>query len=315
MTEPKDREERAILEALAVLEADDPDEALPRLAREEAADGEDAEEVLRRLCLETVGLVALSEEPVAPPAGAKDRLMAAIAAQREARGDDPRRSAAVVPFGARDDEPGAARREEPDRASVGGAPGAVPRQARRPWLSALAAGLLVATLGLSGWLAAELHEARAALERLEHEHTRLADRLDRQNDVIQRVGTSAGLLSAVSRSGVELCPLRPVGDEPPVPGAFAVLYMPPDSKEWYLVASNMEAAPGGVYAVWLNTPDGPVPAGVLQGGPEASLRFVPPRLDERGGMVSIAVTLEPAPGLEEPSGPVVLFGDERMSVS
>lgn len=311
MTESKDREERAILDALGVLDADDPEQALARLADERAAVPEEVQEVLGRLYVETLGLVVLSEEPVTPSAGAKDRLMAAVAAEREGRGHGSPNPAEVVPFGASSgtqSEPSLSRPEPGAEA-----PTTAPR--RRSWPAVLAAGLVAAALGLSAWLGAELHQARVALDRLEQEHARMAERLGRQEEVIRRAGASHGLLSAVTRPGVELCPLRPVGDRPPAPGAFAVLYMPPDSEEWYLVASNLDAAPGGVYAVWLNTPEGPVPAGILQGGSEASLRFVPPRLEEQGGMASIAVTLEPAPGLAEPTGPVVLFGDDRMSLS
>lgn len=315
MSEPKDREERAILEALAVLEAEEPEEALARLDPGGAGDPDEGQEVLRRLYVETLGLMALGEEPVAPADGAKGRLLVAVSEGRGLWEDERRRPADVVPLGSAAVEDGAVSRQGRGRASGGGAPGATPRPARRPGLAALAAGLLAAALGLSGFLGVELHRTRAALDSLQQEHVRLATRLDRQDELVQRAGASAGLLSAVSRPGFELCPLRPVGEEPPVPQAFAVLYMPPESKEWYLVASKLEAAPGGVYTVWLNTPEGPVPAGVLQGGAEASLRFVPPRLEDRGGMVSIAVTVEPAPGIEEPSGPVVLYGDERMSIS
>ncbi|MFP3940855.1 MAG: anti-sigma factor [Thermoanaerobaculia bacterium] len=313
--EPKDREERAILEALALLDAEDPLEGLARedAAQEEAGRRDEARDVLQRLYVETLGLIALSEEPVAPADGAKERLMSAVSASRTAQGEGAARPAEVVAFGSRGGQQGEAPRD--GRASGTGGPEAAPGTRRRPWLAAMAAGLLAAALGLSGWLAVELQQTRVALERLQQEHVRLADRLDRQDELVQRVGSSANLLSVVSRPGVELCPLRPVGDQPPVPGAFAVVYMPPDSEEWYLAASNMEAARGGVYAVWFNTAEGPVPVGILQGGPDASLQFVPPRLEDHGGMVSIAVTLEPAPGVEEPSGPVVLYGDDRVSVS
>ena len=91
--------------------------------------------------------------------------------------------------------------------------------------------------------------------------------------------------------------------------------MPPGSGQWYLLASNLD--PGqGVYKVWLNTPDGALPVGCSRPGQDSALEFeLPPDIDERHDlMLSITVTLEPSPDMPDPSGPMVLFGDEKMTV-
>ena len=116
--------------------------------------------------------------------------------------------------------------------------------------------------------------------------------------------------------------MRPVGDSPVAPGSFAVLYMPPGQESWFLVVSNLRPAAQGVYKVWLSTADGVVPAGVIDMADQVDGRVtvrIPPGLLEDGGVLggkmrSATVTLEPAAGAEAPSGPTVLFGNEKMQV-
>lgn len=311
MNDDPHREPRAILEALAVLEAQAPEEVLAAPAQEGPASAEDeARETLRRLSVETLGLLAYDAEPVEPRAGARERLLSALRAEgaQPELADDTR----VVPLSKTSEAPAAARpdpRPAPPRPSR--------REPRRaPWLATLAASLLLlAVAGLSGWLYLELDRTQTALARLETERERLARRLDAQEDLIRRTGGSGELLRAVATPGVQVCALRPVGDPPMMPRAYAVLYMPPGSDEWYLLASNLEP-PQGVYVVWLNTPDGALRAGVLEAGEADTLEFrLPPPLAERHDlMLSIAVTVEPSPDIPQPEGPMVLFGDERMTV-
>ncbi|HEX6201226.1 MAG TPA: anti-sigma factor, partial [Thermoanaerobaculia bacterium] len=273
MIENDEREDRAVLEALALLEAEAPDEALRAPADPGApADEADARETLRRLYAETLGLLAYAPEPVAPEAGARERLLAAL-------GGSPADTPAPEP------EPAPTRESSAEPAPIAewAAAGPPPRRGGRvaPWLAALAAVLLVAVAGLAGWLWLELAAARSSLARLETDRTRLAERLDDQEDLIRRAGGSGEFLAAVATPGVEVCPLRPVGDPPMMPRAYAVLYMPPGSGEWYLLASNLEPD-RGVYKVWIHTPDGAVPMGLLPAGKAATLELdLPPALDER----------------------------------
>jgi anti-sigma-K factor RskA len=89
--------------------------------------------------------------------------------------------------------------------------------------------------------------------------------------------------------------------------------MPPGSGKWYLLASNLEPAEG-VYMVWLDTPGGALPAGVLAAGRESVLELDPARLGDLSGLTSITVTVEPSSESPEPQGPMVLYGDEKMTV-
>ena len=316
MTEPTEREDRAILEALAALDAEAP-EAPPRAGDAAAAgpwgaspEETEAQETLRRLYLETLGLLAYAAEPAAPPSGARERLLAALGEGRGRPAEPPAAPrAAVVPFAAPEDPEHAAGSgfEEPLRRP------APRRRGRSGALAALAAVLLVAAAGVAGWLYLELDRSRGAVARLEEERARLAERLSRQEALIHRGGQIDGVLAAVSTPGVEVCPLHPMGDPPVAPGAFAILYMPPGSGTWYLLGSNLRPAEG-VYLVWLNTPRGNVPAGVLESGKQSILELDAAAFGDLSDLTSITVTVEPSPDMSEPQGPMVLYGDEKLTV-
>ncbi len=192
------------------------------------------------------------------------------------------RAAAVVPFG------GPARR--------GSAP-------RRGW--ALAAAVVLLLLGGSiAWgvrlqqrlqrseqaraaLAADLAAARARLGRDEVERTALLRHL--------------AVLGASRLQQVEL------SGQPPAPGANARLFLDPGSGEAVFSASGLPALSAQrTYQLWFLTGAGqPVSAGVFEVGPggRAGLLVdaVPPQ-----GIAAWAVTLEPAGGVPQPTGPMVL---------
>jgi hypothetical protein len=308
--EPADREDQAILAAFGVLEAGDPERALGDVLRpRDPAQEPDAEAdvTLRRLYLETLGLLAWDAPAYAPPerlAEVRSRLRSVVAggAAEPTTGG----TAAALPPEARV-VPIAEGRESAGSSAV------APR--RSPWLTALAAAFAAGAVGLAGWFHVQLDRTQEALARLEADRARLAERLDRQEELIRKSAGMSDLVTAVSTAGVEICPLRPVGNPALHPKAFAVLYMPPGSGQWYLLASNLERGPG-VYKVWLNTPNGDVPVGVLEPGADSALEFeLPPDIDQRHElMLSITVTLEPSPDMPDPSGPMVLFGDQKMKV-
>ena len=309
MTDPTDRtdrEDRAILAALEWLEGGDPVDGDAAPGTGASGPEAEADATLRRLSVETLGLLPWALEPETPSAGARERLLAALPAAPAAAGNP---AASVRPI------------------DSGRRPAAAP--ARRSWAGWLAAALVVAALGLAavaGWLWLELGEtretlaaARGALTEAEADRGELAERLAAQEAQLRRRAGMEKFLAAASTAGVEICPLRPVGDPALHPEAFAVLYMPPGSGKWYLVASNLEPGDRGTYKVWLNTPDGPVFVGRLDAAEESTLEFqLPPDVDARHElMLSIVVTLEPEDGAETPApaGPMVLFGDEVMRIS
>jgi len=308
-----EHEDRIIEDALEVFSASDGHSVRSEGSAEPPGMGADgADETLRRLYVETLGLLAYEAEPIAPPPEVKDRLLAALAAPST---DDANDSSVVLAFGPREDE--AATVPSPIQASP---------SRWTTWASLVAAIFAVAAIGLAGFLWRELDRSREALVHLEQVQQQLVDRLSAETQaqriLADQTGRLGNLVSVVSTPGVEICPMRPVGDSPVAPGSFAVLYMPPGQESWFLVVSNLRPAAQGVYKVWLSTAEGVVPAGVIDMADQVDGRVtvrIPPGLLEDGGVLggkmrSATVTLEPAAGAAAPSGPTVLFGNEKMQV-
>ena len=282
----------------------------------------DADETLRRLYLETLGLLAYDAEPATPPPELKARLMAALADEEEggpdrAEDQEPARDEesadadtpeGALPFGPTPEESPPAS-WTPDEEGPGRRPGG-----RLPaWVSAVAAVVALAAIGLAGFLWAELESSRDAIARLEQDQQRLTARFEERTLGAEGPEALAELVSAVTMPGVEMCPMRPVGDPPLVPGAFAVLYMPPGERAWYVVARDLEPRDAGVYRVWLHTSEGAVPVGVIEPGGRSSLRLPAESIDPEE-MLSVSITVERTGDAAEPDGPMVLFGDEKMQV-
>ena len=294
MNDSYSREDETILAALAAIEGE-PERGLGEL---ETAGASEVDETLRRLYAETFGLLPYGLDPVTPRPELKARVLAALnGGEAPATPAEPPDSR-VVPI------------ETHRKAAPSGAPGR-----HHSWLSALAALVALAALGVAGLLYFQLQKTQSALAEMNLDRGQLTARLDAQEASLRRLREMGELVSAVATKGVEVCPLRPVGDNPMVPDAFAVLYMPPGDEHWYLAASNLTPSGGGIYKVWLNTKDGPMPVGVIQSGDEASLMF-PAKIAIDHHWASITITLESEEQAKAPmpEGPQVLYGDQKMQV-
>lgn len=187
----------------------------------------------------------------------------------------------------------------------------------RGWLLPLAATLAVAVLGLaslSGWLwnrverqRGEIASLRAQAQELVAARSRLADAVEARNSLEDRLGL-------VASRGVEICPLRPSGDHPLAREARGVLFIGADHQHWYLSLEGLDPAPQGrVYQLWFITPDGPVSGGTFTNEQGRREELYSSQMPD--GTNAVAVTLEPEGGMEQPTGPRLLWGDEAMVVS
>lgn len=267
-----------------------------------AALGDSALETQRRLEVETLGLLAFGLEPVAPRPAARARLLAAVASS-----DAGSELAPVVNL--------AAVRGERTAASTG--------VARQSWGLAAAVVLGVVGLGGAAWSFSERSRFADELAQMRREHESLIATLQERDQQLAaerevrlgELGRRNQALQLVATRGVEVCPLRPVGVAATLqPEAFAVLYMAPAQKSWYVKASQLAPAPAGrTYRVWFETDNGSVFAGDLRPAPDFDLQF------EAAGFRSLAmkgvkITLEPDGLGVEPTGPSVLFGADKMTV-
>lgn len=235
-----------------------------------------------------VPVLAASVPVVEPPAGLKARLMAAAAADLEAR-----RASVPTPVVATvEPTPIEAAPVEPTPSSATPAPTSVaepvvvmPRRAATPsmgsWALRIAAVLAIAVLG--GWnllLQGQLSDART------YEQNVAA--------VLDVAGREGSLTAVLSAEG---------GDGPTGLAAVSA------AGEVTLAMRDLPATSGSqVYEAWVIGSDGvPVPLGSFQVGDAGTAFFTGDDLPTEPGIV-LALTREPAPGATTPTMPIVTLG-------
>jgi anti-sigma-K factor RskA len=185
--------------------------------------------------------------------------------------------------------------------TAGAGPGAAAGRAvaHRRWrltLSHLAAAVsalaLMLALGLGGWMVV----LQGELARLAAENTQLREQLGRQRDA---------LYVLMSPTLVE----RPLAGGEAAPNARGRLYLDPNRRQGMVVVSELpRLTPDRAYQVWLRGKGGVVSAGLLRmddrGTGYALLEAVQP-LDQ---FEAIGISLEPAGGSAQPTGPRMLIG-------
>ncbi|MBI3635137.1 MAG: anti-sigma factor [Candidatus Rokubacteria bacterium] len=175
-----------------------------------------------------------------------------------------------------------------------------PRRSTTRW-GALTAAAMVASAFFTGLLVAGRYEAR--LGTLARETAALRDQLRREEIALRdEVARYQAVIDLLRDPETRVVALRGAG---PAPQAVARLVWHPTAGGQLLV-SNLPPAPDGkAYELWTITGTTPRPAGVFQVDARgtASVRVEPappPAVDV------FAVTLEPAPGVPKPTGPIVL---------
>lgn len=294
-----DREERTILEALAALERGGPGAAGGAAS---AAGGVVDEEA--RAYIELFGALPRGLEPVAPSAGARERLLSAV--RTGAAGGAA--AAGPLPF----------RRPEADS---GGPAGARPaRSAGRSaprWALPLAAALAALAFGLAGWLGLRVAEQESTIAELTRELSAAGEQsasLERANADLALLRDELSRRLALATSvGMVACPLKPMDDEHPE--AQGLLFMSPDGGPWLVSVHDLEPPPeGSSYVLWFLGRDRPHRVGVLAPGPDRAVQISAETMPGHETMTGVAVTLEKTPQAERPSGPMLLYGEERIAI-
>jgi len=100
-----------------------------------------------------------------------------------------------------------------------------------------------------------------------------------------------------------------LGGLKPTPEASAWLLWNPTSRQGLLLARGLPAAPPGkAYELWALAGSQPVPAGVFGVDERGRALFRLPQLPAGQTFDAFAVTLEPAGGVPQPTGPMHLLG-------
>ena len=216
--------------------------------------------------------------PVEPPPALKDRIMAAAAADLEARRREAAETeAAAAPPIAAEDAPATTRPSGPVL---------LPRQPRLSWVLGLAAVLAIVVLG--GWnlsLQSQLGEARA---------------YQQQVAAVLDAAAEPGALTAVMKS--------PTGD-----GATGLAVVAPDGTMRIAMRDLAPTTGPEVYEAWAILPESaPVPLGGFQVGSNGVGYLEAGGLPTQSGVV-LALTREPGPGATAPSSDPVSVGTATSS--
>lgn len=250
---------------------------------------DDASESLLRSYLEIVGLLPYELDAVEPSSATKEKLMASL--REEGESWHAKRQEEVVLL-----------------SSIQGTGG------WKSWALPLAAGLVLALVGVSGW-------QRAHMKRQQDEMAQLAGHLREVNlqsgelaRYQQELLEAQAKLSVLAASGVEVCSLHPMEERLAAAPPTATLFVAPDHQHWYLRIDGLEPSPEDrAYQLWFITAEGAqVSAGTFDPRPGARTELTATTMP--GGTVAVSVTVEPLGGSSEPSGPPLLFGDEVMRI-
>lgn len=182
-------------------------------------------------------------------------------------------------------------------------PAVAPRRAAWAWLPLAAAVVLLVLSGLSFW------NARREVDRLGTERERLARQvasLDRELEAARAEGRRlARALEVVSAPGMQPTVLASLGGRSGSGRAF----LDPASKRAVFVASGLEPLPADRdYELWFIAGGKPVAAGTFDVDASGNARIEVEDVAPPETIDAWAVTVEPAGGLPQPSGEMVLKG-------
>jgi len=284
-------EELTILAALDDLERGvDPSAA-------ERPRGDETAETLARLYTEVLGLIPSELDPVAPGAGARDRLLAAIGAAPAVP------VPAVVPVPA---QAPASAITEASRPAPRIAPGPLPRRHSR-WPLALAAVLALAFAGLSFWLwqlqqgqSTQIAQLRRELEAQRQLAARVGQDSQQARTEMEKMRARFALVTSPS---VQVRPLEPVGGGQIQ--ARGMLFVAADHQHWYLSVEGLEPPKTGeVYKLWWVTKDAVLDAGSLTAQSGEKVQMGSDQMP--AGITDVVLTLERNPSSNQPDGTEIL---------
>jgi anti-sigma-K factor RskA len=214
-------------------------------------------------------------------------------------GDLEELAASVPPI-----EPSEATRARVLRLAGGGRPAR--RAPRLGWLALPAAALLA----LAFWgivrqarLGGEVERLRSERARLERQLAALDRELGLARAESQRMAATLAILSTPGSHSIRLAGLDPA------PGAVGETFVDPRQGRAVFWAFHLPApAPGKTYQLWWIGPQGPVSAGTFDVDAQGRGRVEVARVDQPDAVQAWAVTIEPAGGVPQPTGAMVLKG-------
>jgi anti-sigma-K factor RskA len=189
-------------------------------------------------------------------------------------------------------------------------PAAAPRPLapRRPWrwLALPAAAVLVLAVW-GAWRLASLGEEarvlRAERDRLARQTAALDRELGLARAEAERMAATLAIVSAPESRTIQLAGLGST------PGAAGKTFVDPEGGRAIFYAFDLPAlSPDKTYQLWWIADGRPVSAGTFQVDPNGNARLAVDRVENAGAIQAWAVTVEPAGGVPQPTGEMVLKG-------
>jgi len=265
--------------------------------------GEDeVEDVLRRLDLEAVGLLAFALEPVAPRPEARTQEVAPVGEAGAVAVPPPALPPAAEP--------------RPAPASVVAFPSQSAAKRRRSFAPALAALFALAAIGLglaAAWLDSELRAERARAARLATDLSRVEK--ERATEVAALRGEVEELERRhrfASGPAAVVFALRPPSGSPQ-PAARGKLWVAGDRRQWQLDVAGLAPPPEGKeYQVWFLVDELPLSGGCFKVREGRTGGMADSRIPS--GVSAVAITLERTGGAPAPTTPRLLVADEAVEL-
>jgi anti-sigma-K factor RskA len=188
-----------------------------------------------------------------------------------------------------------------------GSANAAPAPRRLPrWISLAAAALLAVAI----WGVADQIRLRGEVERLTAERDRLAQQvaaLDREVSLARNDARQARqTLEVLANPGVQSVVLAGLG---PTPKAAGHTYINPRRRDALFYAFDLPALPQDkTYELWYIAGGKPVPAGTFAVDEHGTASVRVESVPDVGSIEAWAVTVEPAGGVPQPTGAMVLKG-------
>jgi len=179
---------------------------------------------------------------------------------------------------------------------------AMPERRNKPWLQIAAAALFVVSLGLLGWSFKNQRDANAIRSRLA---TAAATRKTADSLATQLAARDSLLAGIVGRDVTMMTLTSQAAKDP-----YARMFWDRARRSWTMIAHNMPALGANrTYQLWLITPKAKISAGTFtvrngDGIVRATYDLTEP-------LNAIAVTEEPAGGVPQPTGSVVIAAQTR----
>ena len=172
---------------------------------------------------------------------------------------------------------------------------------RAEWIAAAASVLLVVSIGV---LAATLRDRETVHDALQAELARSAGTRTSNDSLRTLVASRDSMIAGLIGRDVAVMSLTSAGANAP----FAKMFWDTSRNTWTLAAHNMpELRAGRTYQLWLVTKTAKISAGVFSPtGGEAVVRATYPL--SRDSLAAIAITEEPAGGVPQPTGAIVIAG-------